>query len=181
MRVVAGALRGRRIESPESDATRPTTDKVREAVFNALTSLGEIEGARVLDAFAGTGAMGIEALSRGAAHCTFVERDRAAITVLRRNLESLGVTGAATTVNADAMSSAHLGGDYDIVIADPPYGFNEWGRLLAMVAASLVVVESDGPVEAPPGWEEVRERRYGRTVVTFLRRPESSTGTVGST
>lgn len=78
VRVVAGDLRGRRIEAPTTEATRPTTDKVREAVFNSLRSMDVVEGARVLDLFAGTGAMGIEALSRGAAHCVFVESDRAA-------------------------------------------------------------------------------------------------------
>lgn len=177
MRVVAGALRGRRIESPESDATRPTTDKVREAVFNALISMGEIDGARVLDCFAGTGAMGIEALSRGAARCTFVERDRAAVAVLRRNIESLGLKEVSTVVQADAMAS--LSGDFDIVIADPPYGFESWSRLLASVRAPLLIAESDEPVVATPEWEVVRERRYGRTVVTFLRRGRLSTGTVG--
>lgn len=181
MRVVAGALRGRRIESPQSDATRPTTDKVREAVFNALVSMGEIDGARVLDAFAGTGAMGIEALSRGAASCTFVERDKVAIAVLRRNLSTLGLADVGTVVQADAMSPTHLSGDFDIVIADPPYGFEDWSRLLSLVTAPLLIVESDGPVDAAPAWEVVRERRYGRTMVTFLRRHQSATGTVGVT
>lgn len=179
MRVVAGALRGRRIESPQSDATRPTTDKVREAVFNSLISMGEVEGARVLDAFAGTGAMGIEALSRGAAHCTFVERDRSALTVLRRNLDTLDLTSVSTVSSADAMSPSILGGQYDIVIADPPYGFDDWPRLLSCVAAPLVIAESDRTVGTPENWESVRERRYGRTMVTFLRRHQPTTGTVG--
>ena len=91
MRVVSGELRGRRIESPVGDATRPTTDKVREAVFNALGSAGILDGATVLDLFAGTGAMGIEALSRGAQRCVFVERDRNALATLRRNIDSLGL------------------------------------------------------------------------------------------
>lgn len=179
MRVVAGALRGRRIESPQSDVTRPTTDKVREAVFNALMSIGVVEGARVLDAFAGTGAMGIEALSRGASHCTFVERDRTALSSLRRNIELLALGDVATVLQSDAMSASVLAGDFDVVIADPPYGFSDWSRLLALVVAPFVVIESDHRVDAPDQWELVRERRYGRTMVTFLRRCHPSTGTVG--
>ena len=92
MRVVAGELRGRRINAPLGKKTRPTTDKAREATFNALGSLGVVVGARVVDAFAGSGALGIEALSRGAEHCTFIERDREALEVLGENLETLGLT-----------------------------------------------------------------------------------------
>ena len=102
VRVVAGDLRGRRIEAPTTEATRPTTDKVREAVFNSLRSMEVVEGARVLDLFAGTGAMGIEALSRGAAHCVFVESDRAALAVLRTNLQQLGVADKSTVISGDA-------------------------------------------------------------------------------
>ena len=101
-------MRGRRIESPPGDATRPTTDKVREAVFNALGSLDVIEGASVLDLFAGTGAMGIEALSRGAARCSFVENDRAAVAVLRRNIDALGLGGRADVVVSDARTGHHI-------------------------------------------------------------------------
>lgn len=179
MRVVAGELRGRRIESPTGDATRPTTDKVREAVFNALGSLGAVEGARVLDLFAGTGAMGIEALSRGAAHCTFVERDKAALATLRENVRSLGLDKRSTVVAGDATSTmirSHAG---DIVIADPPYGFVDWAGLLSNVpAGSLVILESGYPVQVPTGWECLREKRYGRTFVAFLRTQRDAEGTV---
>lgn len=179
MRVVAGDLRGRRIESPTGDATRPTTDKVREAVFNALVSLGAVEGARVLDLFAGTGAMGIEALSRGAAHCTFVENDRAALAVLRTNIDKLGVGQRSTVVSGDAASALVGGHTADIVIVDPPYGFADWGRVLANVGDALVIIESGAPVSVPGGWECLRERRYGRTNVAFLRRGHVAGGTVG--
>ncbi|NBR00989.1 MAG: 16S rRNA (guanine(966)-N(2))-methyltransferase RsmD, partial [Actinobacteria bacterium] len=158
MRVVAGDLRGRRIESPTGDATRPTTDKVREAVFNALVSLGAVEGARVMDLFAGTGAMGIEALSRGAAHCVFVEQDRAALAVLRTNLDKLGVADRSTVVAGDAASplvSAHAA---DIVVVDPPYGYDNWAGVLANVGDALVIIESGAPVKVPDGWECLRER-----------------------
>lgn len=187
MRVVAGSLRGRRIDAPDTPSTRPTTDKVREAVFNALGSLGEIEGARVVDLFAGSGAMGIEALSRGAAHCTFVENDRRALAVLRRNLEHLGVAAMADVVDSDALAfvsrrvpSGATDGGIDLLIADPPYGFGEWSRLLDGADAGLVVIESDREPEVPRGWEMVRSKRYGRTHVAFLRHGETPGGTVGT-
>lgn len=170
MRVVAGRLRGRRIESPRGDTTRPTTDKVREAVFNALGSLDIIDGGRVVDLFAGTGALGIEALSRGAAHCTFVERDRGALDVLRQNISTLGLSEQATVISGDATSLANAGIECDVLLADPPYGFATWQALLNQVRASVAVIESDDPIGEIAGWETVRERRYGGTIVTFLKR-----------
>lgn len=168
MRVVAGDLRGRRIESPVDDATRPTTDKVREAVFNSLTSLGAIEGAVVWDLFAGTGAMGIEALSRGAERCVFVENNKAALNVLRTNIDALSLDGRTRVVSGSALGQAC--DDADIVIADPPYGFDKWSELLERLGDCLVVAESGGTLPSVDGWEVLRERKYGRTVVTFLRR-----------
>lgn len=178
VRVVAGDLRGRRIEAPVTDATRPTTDKVREAVFNALGSLGVVEGARIVDLFAGTGAMGIEALSRGAAHCVFVEKDRAALTVLRTNLKNLDLESRTAVISADAVHVAAQQRDVDVLIADPPYGFNDWATLLEDVEAGLVVLESDRPVGEISGWDTVREKKYGRTFVAFLQRAEGPGGTV---
>jgi 16S rRNA (guanine966-N2)-methyltransferase len=178
MRVVAGTLRGRRIESPRGDATRPTTDKVREAVFNALGSLGVIEGARVVDLFAGTGALGIEALSRGASHCTFVERDREALKVLRDNIASLGLERVSTVLAGDASRGVHVQTPCDVLLADPPYGFSSWQALLHDVRASFVVIESDDSIGQPDGWEVLRERRYGRTTVTFLRPLDQSVADV---
>ena len=178
VRVVAGDLRGRRIESPVGDATRPTTDKVREAVFNALGSLDVVDGARVLDLFAGTGAMGIEALSRGAAHCVFVESDRAALAVLRRNIDALGLADRSTVVAGDAHSLAVHHRAADLVIADPPYGYSTWGRLLANVSSSFVVLESDREIGDVDGWDTVREKKYGRTHVSFLRPRRSADGSV---
>lgn len=178
VRVVAGDLRGRRIEAPVTDATRPTTDKVREAVFNALGSLGVVEGARIVDLFAGTGAMGIEALSRGAAHCVFVEKDRAALTVLRTNLKNLDLESRTAVISADAVHVAAQQRDVDVLIADPPYGFNDWATLLEDVEAGLVVLESDRPVGEISGWDTVREKKYGRTFVAFLERADGSGDTV---
>lgn len=175
MRVVAGSLRGRPIVAPEGRDTRPTTDRVREATFNALSSSDSVEGARVLDLFAGSGALGIEAISRGAAHCTFVERDRAALAAIRRNLVNLGIADRAAVVPGDALARLDHIGPVDLVLADPPYGFSEWDELLGaleplLTSGGLVVAESGEELEGRPGWEVVREKRYGRTWVTFLRR-----------
>jgi 16S rRNA (guanine966-N2)-methyltransferase len=169
MRVVAGELRGRRLTAPADGTTRPTTDKVREAVFNALSTLDVIIDARVADLYAGSGALGIEALSRGATHCTFVERGRAALSTVEANLAALGLRSRARVVAGDARSVvARL--DVDLVFADPPYGFDDWPRLLAAMPedVGLVVAEADAPVAAPTGWSQARVKRYGRTWVTFL-------------
>lgn len=178
VRVVAGDLRGRRIESPVGDATRPTTDKVREAVFNALGSLDVIEGARVVDLFAGTGAMGIEALSRGAAHCVFVESDRGALHVLRSNIETLGLRDRSTVVAGDVHSLPVHHRTADLVIADPPYGYSTWSLLLDSVDCPFVVLESDREIGEVDGWNTVRAKKYGRTHVSFLEPVGSPDGTV---
>lgn len=166
---MAGELRGRRIESPPGLDTRPTTDKVREAVFNALVSRDLVRDARVADLFAGTGALGIEALSRGAAHCTFVERDRNVARYLRGNVEQLGLADRSRIAIGDAMSQAPTI-DVDVVLADPPYEFADWPRLLSAVKAPLVVAEAGRPLDSLEltGWESTRSKRYGRTWVTFF-------------
>ena len=174
MRVVAGELRGRRIESPPGLDTRPTTDKVREAVFNALASRDLVRDARVADLFAGTGALGIEALSRGADHCTFVERDRNVVRTLRGNIEHLGLDQRSRVVAGDAMSQAGSL-DVDVVLADPPYQFDDWLTLLAAVRAPFVVAEAGRPLDsleglADAGWTATRSKRYGRTWITFFER-----------
>lgn len=178
MRVVAGDLRGRRIEAPISDATRPTTDKVRQAVFNALGSLDVVDGARVLDLFAGTGAMGIEALSRGAAHCVFVERDRDALVILKKNIAALGLTDRSTVLAIDATTAASRQPNIDLIIADPPYGFDQWRDLIVDADAGCVVLESDRAVGEIEGWETIREKKYGRTHVAFLQPADAPDGTV---
>lgn len=171
MRVVAGELRGRLFEGPPGVDTRPTTDKVREATFNALGSLDLVRDATIADLFAGSGGLGIEALSRGAAHVTFVERDRGALRVLRDNLQSLGLVGRSKVVPGDA-SVMIAGLDVDLVLADPPYEFDRWAALLAATRATFVVAEAGRALDDldAPGWEATRARRYGRTWVTFLER-----------
>jgi 16S rRNA (guanine966-N2)-methyltransferase len=140
---------------------------VREATFNALGSMDALEGATVLDAFAGSGAMGIEALSRGAARCTFVERDREALAVLRANLETckLGPDRAAVVVGDGARPGA---GRFDLALLDPPYAFDRWDDLLAGLDAGIAVCESGRPLEPPTGWRLVREKAYGGTVVSIV-------------
>ena len=174
MRVVAGSLRGRPIVAPGGTATRPTTDRVREAMFNALESLGAIDEAVAVDLFAGSGALGIEALSRGARRCTFVERDRDALRAIRTNVDKLGIGDRSSVVTGDVLSSVGSMRGVDLVLVDPPYGFDAWDRLLAALvpatsSESVVVLESDRLVELPAGWDDVRTKRYGRTWVTFAR------------
>ncbi len=176
MRIVAGNLRGRKIDAPEGKTTRPTTDKVREAVFNALGSLSAIEDARVVDLYAGSGALGIEALSRGAAHCTFIESDRKAVAAIKANIEHLGVEPISTVVAGDVFANLARTSDADVVLADPPYEFSQWQELLDAVAKKcdnpdvVMVVESDKPLENIEGWDITRSKRYGGTWVTFLQR-----------
>jgi 16S rRNA (guanine966-N2)-methyltransferase len=167
--VVAGTLRGRRLVSPPGRATRPTADRVREATFNALHSLGAVTDATVLDLFAGSGAMGIEALSRGASHATFVDEDPRAIDAIRSNLDSTGVADQATVRRGDAR---HPVGRFDLAVADPPYAFSdaEWAELLDRLDAPVVVIESDREVPPPAGWVVVRSKRYSTTVVSIARK-----------
>jgi 16S rRNA (guanine966-N2)-methyltransferase len=174
VRVVAGELRGRRIDSPPGLDTRPTTDKVREAIFNALVSRDLVRGARVADLFAGTGSLGIEALSRGADHCTFVERDRNVVRTLCGNIEHLGLEQRSRVVAGDATSQARSL-DVDIVLADPPYEFDDWPALLAAVRAPFLVAEAGRPLDQldVPGWTTTRSKRYGRTWVTFFESIEA--------
>jgi len=172
MRVVSGDLGGRKLVTPDGSDTRPTSDRVREAMFNSLFSLDAIEGARVLDAFAGSGALGIEALSRGALHATFVETGRDALAALRENLETLQLGAQGRVVPGDALvhleRTAVEERHYDLVLLDPPYGFDQWDELLAAVpVGARVVIESDREVVVPDSWEVHRRKRYGGTVVTL--------------
>jgi 16S rRNA (guanine966-N2)-methyltransferase len=165
--------RGRRLVAPDGATTRPTSERVREATFNALGSLGAVEGAVVLDLFAGSGALGIEALSRGAERVTFVDQDRAARAAVEANLATCGLTGSARVVAAPAerfLADARRSGErFDLALVDPPYGFDRWAELLGAVPADLVVVESGAELAEVEGWEAVRAKRYGRTHVTILR------------
>jgi 16S rRNA (guanine966-N2)-methyltransferase len=152
-------------------------------VFDILYSLGGVDGMQVLDLFAGSGAMGIEALSRGAASVTFVDRKASAIDVVRRNLAGVGIpdaerNGDATVIRSDAdrwLTTA--ASRYDLVLCDPPYDYDHeaWSGLVARLPADLAVLESGTPIPSVPGWGVVKSRRYGGTIVTVAR-PEPVTG-----
>ena len=172
MRVVAGEFGGRKLMAPSGDTTRPTTDKVREAVFNSLVSMGVIDDAVVADLFAGSGALGIEALSRGAARCTFVERDRHALEALRSNIAALRVDDRTTVVMSDVMAWVPAMRGVDIALVDPPYRFDAWERLLGLLQVSYALCEASREVLAPAGWISLRVKQYGRTVSTLLERAD---------
>jgi len=175
VRVIAGTMRGRRLAAPVSDGVRPTSDRVREAIFDILFSLGGVEGLQVADLFAGSGALGIEALSRGAASVTFVERDPLALAGIRRNLESVGLgdgerVGDATVLRADVDAwVATTASRYDLVLCDPPYDYEDWETLVSRLPADLAVLESGREIDSPPGWGVIKTRRYGGTIVTVAR------------
>lgn len=170
VRVTSGEFGGRRLVTPEGETTRPTTDKVRQAIFNSLSSMGVLDGAAVADLYAGSGSMGIEALSRGADTCTFVERDWQALVALRENLHTLGLNDRSTVVTSDVLAWVPAMRAIDVAFIDPPYAFDSWPRLLGLVQAPMVVAEADSEVQAPEGWGSVRARRYGRTWVSLLER-----------
>jgi 16S rRNA (guanine966-N2)-methyltransferase len=172
MRVVAGNLKGRRLHAPHGLDVRPTADKIREALFQVL---GDVEGLRVLDLFAGTGALGIEAVSRGAAEAVFVDNDPRAIAVIRRNLQATGIQAHVHKWEALAFLATRPG-PFDLVFLDPPYSFAH--RLTGPLAQRLppvlsddarIVCESDkrDPLEFP--LPVVFERAYGDTLITIHR------------
>jgi 16S rRNA (guanine966-N2)-methyltransferase len=176
VRVVAGEARGRRLQAPPGEGTRPTLDRVREALFNALVSLDAVHGAVVVDLFAGSGALGIEALSRGAAHCTFVDRDRAARRTIEANLAATGLADRASVVGGDAGRwLAEATGPVDLALLDPPYATDDatWARLLDGVAGlapgGVVVLESDREIDLGDGWGVLRHKRYGDTLVVIVQ------------
>jgi 16S rRNA (guanine966-N2)-methyltransferase len=180
MRVIAGRYGGRRLVAPKGRGTRPTTERVREAIY---ATLGDIAGTRVLDLFAGSGALGIEALSRGAREVVFVERDRAAIAALQQNLTTLEVSGEHAQVRRQeavgALQAARKRKEtYDLILIDPPYGRAPelWPRIAGALPELLapqgrVVLERDRrtPLPAGLGPALAKERRYGDTLIAIHR------------
>ena len=170
MRIVGGRWRGRTLASPPDERVRPTTDKVREAWMSIVNA--SLPGARVVDLFAGSGALGLEALSRGAVSVDFVDLAPSSLAVLRANVERLGAQGAVTVRRADALDFAErLGaGAYDVAFADPPYRGGLAPRLaelwLATPFATLIGIEHARDEPMPPGGDM---RRYGQTAITFYR------------
>lgn len=179
MRVVAGSARGRRLIAPPGTNVRPTSDRVREAIFNALGSLDAVDDRVVLDLFAGTGALGIEALSRGARQVVFVEKDPAARAAIETNLQTTGLGDRARLVRGDALHFVRDGSRrFDLVLLDPPYRFEHWATLLndlagAVTPDAIVLLESDRELVLAEGWRVERQKRYGSTFVAIARPPES--------
>jgi 16S rRNA (guanine966-N2)-methyltransferase len=183
MRIVAGQLRGRPLAAPEGAHTRPTSDRVREAIFNILEhgiADFSLRGVRVLDLFAGTGALGLEALSRGAAFCVFVEEDAAARGLIRRNVETLGLTGVTKVFrrNATDLGAAGNRAGFGLAFLDPPYekGLAERGLASAaaggwLAAGAVAVVEESrrAVIVLPPGYAALEQRTWGDTQAVFAR------------
>jgi len=184
MRIIAGKFKGKGLDAPKGLSTRPTSDQVREALFNVLkhgTPQIDFDGSRVLDLFAGSGALGLEALSRGARYCLFIEDDAGARAAIRRNVEALGLTGATKIWRRDATRLGPAGNvaPFDLVFCDPPYGKGLGAMALAAAAeggwladgALLVLEERAGTALAWPAlFEEIDRRRYGDTEIAMARR-----------
>lgn len=178
MRIIAGDWRGRKLVAPVGRQTRPTADRTRETLFSMLASrLGSFDGLRVADLYAGSGALGFEALSRGAAHATFVETDRAALKAIEVNGAALG---ASDRIAVRAMSAASLpvGQPFDLVFADPPYEPGSGTGVASAVAKAgwlapggwmAIEIHRGDKVVPPEGWEVDAERDVGRARLTFLR------------
>ena len=179
VRIVGGNLGGRVLRAPGGAATRPTSEKVREAVFNIL---GSVADARVLDLFAGTGALGLEALSRGAAHATFVDSARSAVTAIRGNLRTLGLADRAAVITGDAVAAARQppAAPWRLVFVDPPYRSDLAVRAVAalppehLAAGAVIVIEHDrhnAPPDALGSLLRTDQRRYGDTLISFFAPP----------
>lgn len=178
MRVISGEWRGRKLLAPKGDATRPTADRTRETLFSMLTSrLGSFEGLVVADLFAGSGALGIEALSRGAATCLFAEQDRDALDVLRGNLSSLGAAGRADVRAGSVLGLGPAPRAYDLLMLDPPYGtgaasvaLDKLHRLGWVGPDSWVSVETGhGETVEVAGFAIDADRKVGKARLTLLR------------
>ena len=179
MRIISGLWRGRALLSPSGETTRPTSDRAREGLFSMLASrVGSFEGLHVADLFAGTGALGLEALSRGAAHCTFVEKDRDALDILKRNIAKMGAA-AQTDVRAQSVEHARPPAQpCDLVFMDPPYETGLGQKALDRVASegwlapgawvSIELHRED--IAVPEGLSVEVQRRFGKATIILLRR-----------
>ena len=182
MRVISGSARGRRLKELQGMDTRPTTDKVKESLFNIIQF--EIEGRRVLDLFGGTGQLGIEALSRGADHCTFVDMRKEAAALIRENLRLTGLSERSRVVQGDALSFlSSCGEKFDVILLDPPYHTELLEKSVERITEfdilrehGIIICESAAERELPalpPPYERGREYRYGKVRLTVCRRAGS--------
>ena len=177
MRVITGTARGRKLKEPEGNSIRPTSDMVKESIFNIIQF--DIEGRRVLDLFAGTGQLGIEALSRGAGSCDFVDKEKAAYQLVRTNLAATELTGG-QVFQSDAVSFLKRGERYDLVFFDPPYELGNPGQIIEKIVQFDILnqngimvcetrVETDLPEVSAP-YQKGREYRYGKVKITLYTR-----------
>jgi len=178
VRIIAGKFGGRRIETPDGKRTHPMSERVRGAMFNSIGD--EIKDARVLDAFAGSGAVGIEALSRGAAHVTFIERDRVAQKVIIENIHLLGIEERTKLIKAPVSGwiNTYDGEPFDLIFVDPPYHDPQFSTVLQLLGllkpGALMVLSKPGRSESPtkPGVVVVDNRSYGDAALTYYRLEE---------
>lgn len=178
MRIIAGAWRGRPLKAPGAQGTRPTADRTRETLFSMLVSrIGSFEGLRVADLYAGSGALGLEALSRGAAHATFVETDQAALAAIRANLSALGASDRAEVLPSSATKLAPIQ-SFEVIFADPPYADDSGTAVVEAVRSAgwlapggILALETEaGEAVDSGGWTIEAERRVGRARLTLVRR-----------
>lgn len=170
VRVIAGSSRGRKLPARLPGGVRPTSDRVREAIFDILGSMDAVAGAGVVDLYCGSGAFGLEALSRGADRATFVDHDPAALAAARVNLDATGLSARpAAFVRAELPGWLSRAPRFDLAFCDPPYAFDDWHTLLSLLEAEVAVLETGREVAVPDGWAITRTRRYGGTLVTVLR------------
>jgi 16S rRNA (guanine966-N2)-methyltransferase len=181
LRIVAGSLKGRRLAGPAWEGLRPTSDRLRETLFNVLA--GTVAGARVIDAYAGTGAVGIEAISRGAAHVTFLERDPRALDLIAENLARCGVTGGYTVLGADvtAIGPSSLAAAFDLVFLDPPYAIAAAAAMTPVAGivapGGRLVIEHARRAAPPPAVATLvhtRTVRAGDSALSFYRREDEA-------
>lgn len=181
MRVITGSARGRRLMTPENNDIRPTTDNVKEALFNIIQF--DIEGRRVLDLFAGTGQLGIECLSRGAAECVFIDENSTAVKIVKANLKACGLNG--TVLQTDALSFLRSAGKFDLILIDPPYASPMYDEVLKIINSvdilsdsGIIICEASRERELPEmtePYKKMREYRYGKVkLCKYVKLPQSA-------
>ncbi|MCL5047365.1 MAG: 16S rRNA (guanine(966)-N(2))-methyltransferase RsmD [Firmicutes bacterium] len=177
IRVIGGEYGRRRLLVPKSVAVRPTSDRTREAIFNILASRIDLVGKKVLDLFAGSGALGIEAISRGATEAVFVDSSHDSLVTIKQNVESLGCRETAVTrvIKSDVVSYLTNSDEvFDVAFCDPPYKFLAWSQVLNALHSHLAVLESDREVIPTKKWETLKTYSYGISVVTVVRQSDQS-------
>ena len=173
MRVISGTARGRKLQAPSGRGTRPITDRAKEGIFNMLMSHGEVADATVLDLYAGSGSFGLECVSRGAEHVTFVEVNRDAAATIQRNLDQFGFADRASIATipvANAIASATW---VDLAFCDPPYADDPWAELLPLIKADLLVGHAEREIALTSEWSEIRRKKYGRAKIVLAARIDS--------